>query len=398
MDAAAALIVRYGYDKTTMNDIADEAGVTRAIAYIHFKNKDALLNALLYRETQQYMQAWLDDFESNPGNGTISGVFRSSLHAVNRSPFLSAMMKQDQRVFGGYLRKPGNLFESIQIGSIWVETLGLLRSAGAIRAEVDPALFSYIMNALSLGLVTMQGDKKFGDPPPFDDLMTAIAEMLDRTLAPADSANQEAGRAILRQMALAVKSNFEHSQPGGTMNAKSKITLTKEQETLLIPLFAKAQNNPVLADENARRVLDGVEYDFARLKVPEKTAVTLRIRAKQLDAYTRQFIAAHPNAIILHLGCGLDSRCLRVQHPEALWFDLDLPDVIELRREFFSETENYHMIASSVTDLAWIEQIPADGRPVICNRRRAVDVPARIRGARPDPVPARTISGLRIGL
>jgi O-methyltransferase involved in polyketide biosynthesis len=148
------------------------------------------------------------------------------------------------------------------------------------------------------------------------------------------------------------------------MNTKTKITLTKEQETLLIPLYARAQNNPLFIDETARQIMDGVQYDFDQLKVPEKTAVTLRIRAKQLDAYTLQFIAGHPNAIILHLGCGLDSRCLRVQHPTALWFDLDMPAVIELRRKFYTETESYLMISSSITDLAWIDQIPVEGRPV----------------------------------
>ncbi len=55
LDAAAALIVRNGYDKTSMNDIADEAGVTRAIVYIHFKQKDALFEALLHRETSELL-------------------------------------------------------------------------------------------------------------------------------------------------------------------------------------------------------------------------------------------------------------------------------------------------------------------------------------------------------
>lgn len=68
------------------------------------------------------------------------------------------------------------------------------------------------------------------------------------------------------------------------MNAKEKISLTKEQETLLIPLYAKAQENPLLNDEKARQILASVEYDFKQLKIPEKTAVMLRIRAKQLDA------------------------------------------------------------------------------------------------------------------
>jgi O-methyltransferase involved in polyketide biosynthesis len=103
------------------------------------------------------------------------------------------------------------------------------------------------------------------------------------------------------------------------MNAKEKVSLTKEQETLLIPLYAKAQDNPLFNDEKAQQILASVEYDFQQLKVPQKTAVMLQIRAKQLDAYTRQFITAHPNALILHLGCGLDSRCERLARAGSTW-------------------------------------------------------------------------------
>jgi O-methyltransferase involved in polyketide biosynthesis len=149
------------------------------------------------------------------------------------------------------------------------------------------------------------------------------------------------------------------------MNAKEIVTLTQEQETLLIPLYAKAQENPVLDDDKARQILAGVQYDFRQLKVPQKTVVTLRIRALQLDDYTRRFLAAHPNALVLHLGCGLDSRCERVAAPQALWVDLDLPDVIALRRKFYAESECYRMLAASVTDLGWMESVPAGGRAVL---------------------------------
>jgi len=148
------------------------------------------------------------------------------------------------------------------------------------------------------------------------------------------------------------------------MNTKEKILLTKEQETLLIPLYSKAQDNPLFDDEKARQILAGVDYDFERLKTPQKTAVTLRIRAKQLDAYTCQFIQAHPDALILHLGCGLDSRCERVERAKTLWFDLDMPDVIALRHKFYAETESYRMIPSSVTDLSWMDQISSNNRAV----------------------------------
>src|SRR6266498_1339690 len=95
---------------------------------------------------------------------------------------------------------------------------------------------------------------------------------------------------------------------------KEKITLTQEQETLLIPLYSKATEsrrpNPIFADDKAQAILEGVDYDFARLNVPRKTAITLCIRANKLDAYARAFVAAQPHGMVVHLGCGLDSRCL----------------------------------------------------------------------------------------
>lgn len=68
---------------------------------------------------------------------------------------------------------------------------------------------------------------------------------------------------------------------------------------------------------------------------------------------------------MLHLGCGLDSRYTRVDNGYVEWYDLDLPDVIDLRRTFYTETETYHMIPSSVTELGWIDHIPPRGRPVL---------------------------------
>jgi O-methyltransferase involved in polyketide biosynthesis len=145
---------------------------------------------------------------------------------------------------------------------------------------------------------------------------------------------------------------------------KEKVILTKEQETLLIPLYAKAQNNPLFLDEKAQQILQNVDYNFQLLKIPQKTEVTLRLRARQIDIFTQDFITQNPNALVLHLGCGLDSRCQRVPRAQSLWVDLDMPDVIELRRKFYPEPPTYRLIASSVTEPAWFKQVSGEGRPV----------------------------------
>ncbi len=88
-----------------------------------------------------------------------------------------------------------------------------------------------------------------------------------------------------------------------------------------------------------------------------------------MDAYAREFLAGHAGSVVIQLGCGLDSRYNRVNDGEVEWHDLDLPAVIDLRRKFYAETGQYHMIPSSVTDLGWTDAISPPvsqlGRPVL---------------------------------
>lgn len=178
---------------------------------------------------------------------------------------------------------------------------------------------------------------------------------------------------------------------------KQKIHLTQEKETLLVPLLSKAfesqKPHPILVDHKAEEILTGIDYDFNELHVPKQTLVTLAMRAKKLDSCVRDYLARTENPLVIHLGCGLDSRILRVESHKGSWYDLDYPDVIELRRNFFRETDHYRMIASSVTDHRWLERIKENGPACIIAegllmylreeevRRLFVDLQARLPGS-----------------
>jgi O-methyltransferase involved in polyketide biosynthesis len=150
------------------------------------------------------------------------------------------------------------------------------------------------------------------------------------------------------------------------MSKRLKVTLTPEQETLLITLLAKSQpDNPLFFDPTAQGILNQMDYDFSRLHVPYKTVVLVCQRAKKIDAITQAFLDEHPDGVVLQLGCGLDSRFVRLDGGRVQWYDLDMPAVIELRRRFFAENERYHMIAASVTDLVWVDRVESAGRPVL---------------------------------
>lgn len=148
-----------------------------------------------------------------------------------------------------------------------------------------------------------------------------------------------------------------------------QITLTGAKETLLFTLYFRAldfqSHAPIVNDQWAAEVLDRFAYDNRKLRRKSSDRYGALLRAKRLDDWTRNYLLAQPDAIVLHLGCGLDSRAFRLDIPDTVrWFDVDYPEVIELRRRVYPDQAGYRMIGSSVTDPDWLDEIPAD-HPVL---------------------------------
>src|SRR5512147_1940166 len=173
LDAAAAVIIRLGYDKTTMSDIAEEAGASRRTIYLYFKGKEELFEELLYREYVRYAQTWLEQIEADPRGGTFGGFYRATFHAVNSRPLIAAMLRRDPRVVGNYLRKRDNLFSQMLSGVNTLAYFQALQAAGAIRQDIDATVIEHIIAMLSYGQLTI-GDFKPPDQfPPDDTVMEA---------------------------------------------------------------------------------------------------------------------------------------------------------------------------------------------------------------------------------
>jgi O-methyltransferase involved in polyketide biosynthesis len=104
-----------------------------------------------------------------------------------------------------------------------------------------------------------------------------------------------------------------------------------------------------------------IRYDFDRIrqiKMDEDDKVTLILRNREFDRYVRDFLARYPEAVVVHIGCGLDSRFERVDNGWVEWYDLDLPEVIELRRKLIGdEGERYHLLGYSAFDSAWLDAV-----------------------------------------
>jgi len=146
--------------------------------------------------------------------------------------------------------------------------------------------------------------------------------------------------------------------------------LTGVPETLLIPLYFKAVEtqrvDSIIRDEKAVEIIQHIEYDFAKFDKAWLSQVGVAVRTEILDEATVAFMHQHPDAIVVNLGAGLCTRFNRIDNGRVTWYELDLPEVIELRRRFFTETDRHRFIEGSITDFRWMDQIKRKGgKPVL---------------------------------
>lgn len=138
------------------------------------------------------------------------------------------------------------------------------------------------------------------------------------------------------------------------------------QETLLIPLYGRAMESrkpeAVLRDPAAEAMVTAIDYDFARFDGGSSLIGTV-LRTNLFDHWVRDFLTEHPDATVVEIGTGLNTRYERTDNGRAHWFELDLPDVIQLRRTFFTDTPRRRMLAASVLDDDWTAAPLAQGGP-----------------------------------
>jgi TetR/AcrR family acrAB operon transcriptional repressor len=221
-DAAERLIIRYGYDKMTVADVAKEAGISKGAIYLHFKSKDELIEKLLIRAMLMFSANWFQAIEDDPQGGLIANMYINMLKVIDRTPLMAVIMRQDGRILGNYLRKKDNFFAKNQRQGMRHEFVAKMQEAGAIRQELDPRVVAHIMDMISFGMVTITEFVPSKHLPPTDDVVRGIADFMHRALTPDEGADSETGKRILRALYMEAEKEFTAAQ---NQDAAQKETL-----------------------------------------------------------------------------------------------------------------------------------------------------------------------------
>ena len=151
------------------------------------------------------------------------------------------------------------------------------------------------------------------------------------------------------------------------MSEKQAADLDGVQATLLLPLWGRAQeslsDNPILYDPLAVSIAHSLPSDLSMLfeRLDRISRESWIARAVYFDSKAASFLQLHPNGTIVNAGCGLDTTFERVDNGRVRWFDLDLPEVIGVRRKYIQENDRRRFVANSLLLEDWLDEIPASG-------------------------------------
>ena len=152
------------------------------------------------------------------------------------------------------------------------------------------------------------------------------------------------------------------------MVKKEGSVLTGVPETMLQTIYARARESmgrgairDTKAEEILKRIQNGYDFSLAERDTAMRTGVIARTIV--LDRLVSDWLARHPNAVVVNIACGLDTRCYRTSGWRH-WYNLDLPETIAVREKLLPEGGNITQIASSAME-DWGSEIGETGAPVL---------------------------------
>ena len=133
-------------------------------------------------------------------------------------------------------------------------------------------------------------------------------------------------------------------------------------QTLYIPLYGKdyvSRRGIILSDPSAERIWKEEGFRLHGKAASKWLAYYMGMRAAVFDRWTNDQLVLYPDAVVLHLGCGMDSRAQRVRYAGTSWYDVDFPAVISERRRYFRDSEAYHMYPADLRRPDWCAALPS---------------------------------------
>lgn len=181
LEAAARLTTRYGFDKTTMDDIAKEAGVSKGAIYLVWPGKEELFDSLFEFEMKKLLLDLRSRILADEKSDSIAALYRHTLLSIQKSPLISALYTRDGKILGDFVHRqdPERYTKRLIMST---ESIAAMQSAGLIREDLSAEVITYLFSIMALGFLSISSVIPSENAPPIDSTVEAIAAMVESGL------------------------------------------------------------------------------------------------------------------------------------------------------------------------------------------------------------------------
>ena len=198
LDACAALFLKYGYDKTTVADVAHEARISKGAIYLHFPSKEAMAEALIWREAEIAQKLIAERLASDPEGGSFMSLYLHGLRVSIERPLLKAFYGQRKHVFGNLLHTLAPKFANARSRQDAADFVKRYQDLGLIRQDVDPKVVSFMLAFMRYGLMLIDEVIPADEIPDFESVLALLADVLARGLGK-HGGDTDSGRNIFNE-------------------------------------------------------------------------------------------------------------------------------------------------------------------------------------------------------
>ncbi|NMB88876.1 MAG: TetR/AcrR family transcriptional regulator [Chloroflexi bacterium] len=208
--AASRLIAHYGFDKTTMDDIAREAGVSKGSLYLEWPGKEPLLHAVLNYEMQRLLADFQQRMQQDPQGGQIANLYRHALLALQANPLMCALYTRDSRVLGDFVRRQDGQRYASRI-LLTRDVVAQMQAAGLVRADLRPEAIAYLFSVIAVGFIHVGSILPADQQPPMEEIAGALSAVVQNGFA-GPGGDSAAGKQAIQALDALVRRQYQKDE------------------------------------------------------------------------------------------------------------------------------------------------------------------------------------------
>ncbi|MBE3559979.1 MAG: TetR/AcrR family transcriptional regulator [Ktedonobacteraceae bacterium] len=200
LDTASALLLRWGYKRITIDDIARHSGIGKGTIYLHWKTRESLFESLMLRETILIMEELIGRIRSDPAEVLLHRLMRSLLLITLERPLARALFTRDIDLLGKLAESSVSSELQTQQNYVFDEYLTLLRDRGLMRNDIPLSVQSYAFNATVTGFLLIDSMLVGEDRLAIEEKAQALAMTIQLAFEPASPPAPHAVQEVASRM------------------------------------------------------------------------------------------------------------------------------------------------------------------------------------------------------